>query len=84
MPTPPAQVQFILTIMPDGTMSVSLRDADNAQSPALTIPVDQDRRLGVLVASVQALARQQLAAVKSPWRADRGSARWRTSDHRHS
>ena len=66
MPTPPAQAQLVLAIMPDGSMSVSLRHADGTQSPPRAIPVDQDRRLGVFVANVRTLARQHLAAVKSP------------------
>lgn len=66
MPTPPAQAQLILTIMPDGTMLVSLRQAGGAQSPARAVAVDQDGRLGAFVAEMQTLARQQLAALESP------------------
>jgi hypothetical protein len=65
MPTLPAQAQIILTITPDGTLFVSLRHANGTQSPLRAIPVDQDRRLGVFVADMQALARQKLAAIES-------------------
>jgi hypothetical protein len=65
-PSPPAPAQLVLTIMPDGSMLVSLRYADGTQAPARTIAVDLDWRLAAFVASAQAFARQHLAAVKSP------------------
>ncbi len=64
--TPPAQAQLILTIMPDGSMQVSLRRADGTQSPPRAVAVDQDGRLGAFVTEMQALARQHLASVESP------------------
>ena len=72
---------LILTITPDGRLFVSLRQADGAQSPPRTVAVDQDGRLGVFVANMQTLARQHLAAVKSP--GVRAVAR-RPSDRRRS
>jgi hypothetical protein len=60
---------LILTITPDHSVLVSLRDANGApyvERPPRKISADLDRRLGAFVAAVEAIARLKLASIEPP------------------
>ena len=70
MPTPPpAQVHLVLPIAPDRdgktAMSVSMRSADGTQGPPQKVAVDVNWRVAAFAATVQTIAGQQLASIKS-------------------
>ena len=61
MPAP----QLIITITPDRTVLVSLRDANGTTGPLWTLPGHLDGRLASFIDTMQALARQKLAPIES-------------------